>query len=136
MPEMTSQKALRHAVATVGSAVLIVCALATYFLRADTEMWLIFLVMILVPALLLLPLVYRRYMQGPRRPQLTRRQHITRTIMFGSLSIAYVAASVIDPTKSWRSVHTWIFGGAWMLMAIDHLRRAFKPRGEKVPTSQ
>src|SRR5690349_8643129 len=85
MHKMTATRALWHALATVGAGVAIVCLFAVFFLKSDTEAWLIFLVIVLVPALLLLPVVYHNYMKGPKRRRFTRRQNLAFAIMFGVL---------------------------------------------------
>jgi len=127
MHAMTPGKAFWHAVATVGAAVLIVCMPAAYFLKLDTEAWLVFLLFMLVPALLLLPLIYHRYMQGPKRRQFTRRQHLVFTILFGALAVAYLVSNIRGSSKGLESVSTWAIGGGWLLFAVDHLRRYLKP---------
>ncbi|HET6935211.1 MAG TPA: hypothetical protein VFI72_10255, partial [Candidatus Angelobacter sp.] len=85
MPEMPAQKAFWHATFTVGTAVLIVAGLVLY-LVGHAEEWPAFIVVILVPAVLLFPLVYHRYQQGPQ-PQPTPRQHRKNAILFGCIAI-------------------------------------------------
>jgi hypothetical protein len=134
--KMTESKAFWHAVATVGSALLIVCAPALYFLRSDLEVWLIFLLFMLVPALLLLPLIYHNYMKGPSRRRFSRRQHLVFAILFGALAIAYLGTKIHHSTRGWEAVSTWAIGGGWLLIAIDHLRRYLKTADETALTTQ
>jgi peptidoglycan/LPS O-acetylase OafA/YrhL len=138
MPEISAEKALRQAALTVGVAFVITTGIILYLIHPYTKEWpaLIYIVPVItaVPAVLLLPLVRRRYANGPPRA-LTPKQHITRACLFGCLAGLYVLAAIFDRRPKTESLYQWAIVGSWLVAAIDHLYRARrKPKG--LPESQ
>jgi peptidoglycan/LPS O-acetylase OafA/YrhL len=141
MPEISAKKALRQAALTVGVAFVITTGIILYLIHPHTKEWptLIYIVPVItaVPAMLLLPLVRRRYANGPPRA-LTSKQHIARACLFGCLAGVYVLAAIFDRGPETASPYElllkWGIVGSWLIGAIDHLYRARrKPRGLPEP---
>jgi hypothetical protein len=125
---MNERKAFRHALATVGVAILLLAGFLFYLVGPHSELWPAFLMVILVPALILLPLVYRKYVNGPT-PPLTRQQHINRFILQVLLSCVLAAGIFVDHPTGWRLVSQSCYSGGLLLGALGHLRRAYKSEG-------
>ena len=126
---MTNKKAFRDALLTVGTAVLLVVAVLLYAAGPDSDLWPAFVVIILVPALVMVPFVYSRYVNGPPTP-LTPQQHLNKAIQCGLFAVAYFALCWMKYGKDLKSVWTWINVAVWVLLALDHLRRAYKKEGD------
>jgi hypothetical protein len=132
-PGMDEKKAFRHALMTVGLAVLLVGGFLLYLTGGRSDLWFAQVLVILVPALLLLPLVYRKYVNGPP-PRLTPQQHLTRAVLLGLLGSAYVVAIFINHRSGWGRVSQFCYSGALLVTALDHLRRAYKKERAPSPT--
>jgi hypothetical protein len=126
-PGMDEKKAFRHALMTVGVAVLLVGGVVFYLTGWQSELWMVQLLVILVPALLLVPLVYRKYANGPP-PPLTPQQHRTRAVLLGLLCSASVVVIFIDHRSGWGRVSQFCYSGALLVMALNHLRACRKER--------
>jgi peptidoglycan/LPS O-acetylase OafA/YrhL len=127
--KMTEGKAFWHAVLTIGLAVLLVAGFLLYLAGPHSENWPAFAVIILVPALIMLPFVYRKYVNG-LPPPLTRQQHVKRAVILGLLACAYTAAIFVDHKTGWKFVWQCFYPGGVLLAALDHLWRAYKKEGD------
>jgi accessory gene regulator protein AgrB len=126
---MSEKKAFRHALLTVGTAVLLVFAFLLYVAGPHSDFWPAFAFIILVPALIMLPFVYSRYVRGPL-PSPTPQQHLKKAIWCGMLAVTYFVLSWMKSGKDLKSVWMWINVGIWALLALDHLRRAYTKEGD------
>ena len=126
MQEMTTQRAFWQAVATVTPAVLIALMIPLYFRFTDAEMWLISLAVILVPAAVLLLVLFIRYRKGHTPPQLTRQQHFTRAVMYVLLAIGNLIINVRKYKYGWTSLDMWLVPCAWLLYSLIHLHHAYQ----------
>jgi RsiW-degrading membrane proteinase PrsW (M82 family) len=138
MPDIPTEKALREAALTVGTAFVIATGIILYLVHPYTKDWpaLIYIVPIIMalPALLLLPLVRYRYASGPPRA-LTPKQHIARACLFGCLAGLYVLGAIFHRGGKTESLYKWAIVGGWLATAIDNSYRALrKPKG--LPESQ
>ena len=129
MQEMTKQEAFWQALATVIAAALLGLSALLYFLSPHYSYWPAVLLIVLIPALLLLPFVYRQYRNG--RPQLTRRQYLNRSVLYGLVTAIYLGDNILDPRMGWRLVIALSGVGGWALLTLDHLWRAYKVKKEE-----
>ena len=132
---MPPRAAFWHALATVAPAVLIAFAIFLYVRGADTEIWPIYMVIILVPAAFLLLMIFNRYRNGHERPQLTRKQHLINAIANGLLAIGYLAVNVVKHKGEWGSWYTWVFTATWLLFALVHLQHSHQKEQVEPPTA-
>ncbi len=130
--KMTEQKAFWHALMTVGLAALLVIGFLLYLLPSHLDFGPAVIVTVLVIPLILLPMVYRKYVNGPP-PPLTRQQHLKRAVVWGLLGCAYVVSIFVDHRTGWGLVWKWSYSGSFLLTALDHLRRAYKKEANPSP---
>ena len=139
--KMTPDKALWHALMTVGLGVLLVAGFVLYvgsrsaFWPAFVDLWPVLAIIFLVTALILLPFVYRKYRNGPP-PPLTRRQHLERAAFLGVLACVYTLLIVFDNEPARHLVWKWLIAGGWLVSGLDHLRRAYKRKEESPSPAQ
>jgi hypothetical protein len=86
---------------------------------------LIFIVpfVIAIPALLLLPIAYTRYKNGPP-PRLTSSQHLTRALVWACLATLWITASFLKHERGWDLLVASAIGVTWLISAFDHFRKA------------
>lgn len=123
MAEIATKKPFRHAVLTVGSAALVAAGVIFYLVRLRE--WAASLIIILVPALVLLPLISARYKEGPR-PEPTPEQHRKSAILWGSLSLVCILTNLLDHRTGWNAVLWWALAIGWLVQALQRLRRAHR----------
>jgi len=129
MQEMTKQEAFWHALATVTAAALLMFSALLYFLSPHYSYWPAVLLVVLIPALLLLPLACRQYKNG--RPLLTRRQYLNLSVLYGLVTAIYLGNDILNPRTGWRLVIALSGTGGWVLITLDHLWRAYKMKKEE-----
>jgi hypothetical protein len=129
MQEMTKQEAFWQALATVIAAALLILSALLYLLSPHYSYWPAVLLVVLIPALLLLPFVYRQYRN--ERPQLTRRQYLNRSVLYGLITAIYLGDNILDPRTGWRLVIALSGVGGWALITLDYLWRAYKVKKEE-----
>ena len=129
MQEMTKKEAFWQALATVSAAALLMLSALLYFLSPHYSYWPAVLLVVLIPALILLPFAYRQYRNG--RAQLTRRQYLNRSVLYGLITAMYLGNDILDPRTGWRLVIALSGVGGWALLTLDHLWRAYKMKKEE-----
>jgi hypothetical protein len=112
---------------TVGIPFLI-WGVLLYSVGIGPDWWLVEAIFVILPALGLFGLVYNRYLKGPTAKP-TQRASVTRAIFAGSMGIFYLVLAVVNPRASWRALPNWVALVAWLLIAADHLRNAYRSKG-------
>lgn len=126
---MTLKRAFWEAVATVCVPSLLIWIFVAYLLRAkvDAEAWPIYLVLVILPFPLCIP-VYRYYLKGTqfRRPR-TRRSYVVSAIFFGILSFDYSLRLLLHHGSgdSWFPLLSAI---GWLGLCIDQVIRAVRTK--------
>jgi len=133
---MTPRKAFWHALMTVGLGVLLVASLLLYLgerygLEEHYELWPGLAFVFLVMAIILVPVVYRRYMNGPR-PPLTPQQHLIHAIWQAVTTSLYCGIHWARPEIR-MSKSAWMIVIIGMSSAFNHLRQAYKKVGDSSP---
>jgi len=134
---MTPHKAFWHALLTVGLGVLLVASLLLYLgehseLKGHNELWPVLAFVFLVTAIILVPVVYRRYMKGPR-PLLTPQQHRAQAAWQAVAAIVYFGIHWAQPGENRMSKWAWMIVGIWLASALNHLRQAYEKAGKSSP---
>ncbi|HKR96479.1 MAG TPA: hypothetical protein VJW55_13985 [Candidatus Angelobacter sp.] len=129
MQKMTKQEAFWQALAIVSAAALLMFSALLYFLSPHYSYWPAVLLVILIPVLVLLPFAYHQYRNG--RPQLTRRQYLNRSVLYGLITAIYLGDNILDPRTGWRLVIALSGVGGWALLTLDHLLHAYKMKKEE-----
>src|SRR5438045_8357438 len=93
LPGLPTKRALWEALATVVIPSLLISSLLLYWVGFRVEEWLVYVIVFFVPVVLLLPIVFIRYRNGVERRKLTRRQHIIRAIVCGSMAVCFAGIS-------------------------------------------
>jgi divalent metal cation (Fe/Co/Zn/Cd) transporter len=137
MTERPPAKPFRDAALTVGTAAVISAVLIFLQIHSHVGEWpaLIFIVPILiaVPALLLLPIAYTRYKNGPP-PRLSSSQHLTRALLWACLAALGIMAGFLKH-ESWDLLLALAIEVTWLISAFDHFRKAFR-KSEDLPGLQ
>jgi hypothetical protein len=128
---MTERKAFWHALMTVGIAVLLITGFLFFLVGPHSEHWLAFALIISVPALIMLPFVYRRYMEGPR-PPLSRQEHLRHAVWCAFIAAGYFVLYWGKQVHV-KSVWSWSYVGLWLVLSLNHLRQAYKRQGTASP---
>jgi len=127
LPGLPPKRAFWEALATVGIPSLLISSVVLYWVGFRADEWLIYAVVFFVPVVLLLPVVFIRYLNGVKPRKLTQRQHIIRTIVCGSMAACFAGISFWEWHDGMRMRPTWpIMALAWLVIAADHLRNARK----------
>ncbi len=131
---MTARKAFWQALMTVSIAALLVTGFLFFLVGPHSEHWLAFALIIFVPAVIMLPFVYRRYMEGPR-PPLTRQEHIRQGIWCAFVAVGYL---VLYWEKLVHVKPVWLLSyvGLWLILSLNHLRQAYRKQRIASPMAQ
>src|SRR5690349_20738843 len=115
MAETVLKKAFWHAVLTVVPAALV--AAGVIFCLVGFQEWAACIILVVVPALILLPLVSARYREGPR-PEPTPKELRKRAMLWSFLSFMYILAILVDHKTGWNAVLKWAIALAWLVGAL------------------
>lgn len=104
----------------------LLCLLRT---RVEAEDWGIFVLPALLPLFLIAP-VYQRYLSG-RQPLKTRtpRYHFIVAALSAALGVLYLIDHSLHHRGSVDLLIHVVIGIGWIVVAVDHIRRARKARG-------
>lgn len=121
---VTLQTALWYGLTTIPPAVVFACG--TWFaLRVKSvEIRLIYFAVVLVLTAGLL-LVISRYVLGRNRVQSTRRRHLINATLYEALGAGYLVLSIRSLTHAPNAWPIWIFPAGFLLLGVNHLRRAY-----------
>jgi phosphoglycerol transferase MdoB-like AlkP superfamily enzyme len=130
---MTDRKAFMQALMTVGLAALVASGILLYMTRSHRNLWPAVIAIALIVTLILLPLVSRKYQKGPpARP--TRNQRIALAVMFGVVAALSFVFILRGHYTGWRLFWQSCNAAIWLLLALNHLRLAYKKEGTASPT--
>jgi hypothetical protein len=126
LPTMTPKRAFWEAVATVCVPSLLFWGSFAYLLRAkvDAEAWPIYLVLVILPFPVCIPL-YRRYLKGPQAQSPRSRQSYVRSaVFFAILSFCYLFPLLRHGWKRdiWLLLTTIIYLGMFIFQVICAVR--------------
>ena len=129
LPTMTPKRAFWEAVATVCFPSLLFWGFVAYLLRAkvDAEAWPIYLVLVILPFPLCIPL-YRRYLKGPQAQSLrSRRFYVRWAIFFGIGAFLYAVPLLRHHGKgdSWVPLLITII---WLGLCVGQVIRAVRTK--------
>jgi hypothetical protein len=129
---MPARKAFWHAVATVFTGAVLASGLLLLVVRIDVRNWPILAAIIFVPALLIVPFLRQRYLDGPP-PPLAPQKHLREAIWCACIAIGYLALC----WGKWihvRSLWSLCYVALFLLLSLNHLRQAYKKKGNLSPT--
>jgi hypothetical protein len=127
---MTPRRAFWEAITTICVPILAVWGTILYLFRTrlswDEVPFL--LIVIALPLPLIIP-IYKRYLRGTSTTKLrTPRFHYIFAIVSAVLGSAYIVSTVLRHRGRMDLVTDLIVGTGWLLIGIDHLRRAAQAR--------
>jgi hypothetical protein len=134
---MTAKRAFWEALAIVAAPILAIWGYYAYKAGLHWDEWPIYLIFAVIPAFLLLPLLYKRFFRGQgARAKFTRGQHIVWAAVTTVLATAYLLGALYAaPTGFDRASHI-AFSLGWYLLAAEHVRRARKAEDNSPTTTQ
>jgi len=89
-------------------------------------------IILLITALLLVPLIYRKYVNGPP-PPLTRGQYLKRAAFFGVFGCLYMTGVFMDHDTGWNLFWQCVTLVIWWMDGAKYLWLAYK-RKEEYPS--
>jgi O-antigen/teichoic acid export membrane protein len=124
---MTERKAFWHALTTVIIAAGVAAGFFFFLFGPHSKHWLALAIIIVLPALFMLPFVYSRYLSGSPRPAPPASYHYSQAILYFLIAVAFVVLHGIYPkVPGFRD--SWGYTGVWLIMALYHLYRAYAKR--------
>lgn len=123
--EMASKKTFWQDLGIVLPIALIWCGVVLYRGGSYAKDWTTYVVIVCVTIFFLRPLVYYRY---GKYKTLTRDGYLKLAIASGCLAIVYIVLCLVGLRLGRRSITSWPFAAAWIVITLIYLRSASKAK--------
>jgi predicted CDP-diglyceride synthetase/phosphatidate cytidylyltransferase len=123
---MTHRRAIWEALAMVVLPTSFVWGFFLYKFGFYWEEWPVYAIFAFLPMALLVPLSYRRIMDGPVKRGLSRRQHIIWAVMLACFTTLYLALAPWHNRDVWDRAFQIGLALLWFADAANHARKALQ----------